>query len=77
MVNILATHAGVSEATVGDVTAAIAAGADELGELNPLFQGLADLLAPLRREGAPALEFGGVPFHPGARAAYRATGLLR
>jgi TRAP transporter TAXI family solute receptor len=76
VVNILATHARVPEATVREVVAAIAAGAEELGRLNPLFGGLADLFRPLRTEGAPALEFGGVALHPGARAAYREAGLL-
>jgi hypothetical protein len=34
------------------------------------------LLEPLRSRGAAALEFGGVPLHPGALRAYRAGGLL-
>jgi TRAP-type uncharacterized transport system substrate-binding protein len=34
------------------------------------------LLEPLRSEGAAALEFGGVPLHPGALRAYREAGLL-
>ena len=37
---------------------------------------LDELLEPLRSHGAAALEFGGVPLHPGALRAYRAAGLL-
>jgi len=50
--------------------------AGELGRLNPLFEGLQDLFAPLRPHGPAALEFGGVPLHPGALRAYREAGLL-
>ena len=64
------------DATARDVVAAIVAYADELGSLNPLFRGLADLFAPLRAKGPSALEFGGVALHPGALAAYRDAGLL-
>jgi TRAP transporter TAXI family solute receptor len=76
VVNILATHARVPEATVRDAVAAIVHDADELGRLNRLFAGLADLFVPLRSQGAAALEFGGVKLHPGAVAAYREAGLL-
>lgn len=76
VVNVLATHARVAEATVHDAVAAIVAATDELGRLNPLFQGLAELFAPLRSQGPSALEFGGVKLHPGALAAYREAGLL-
>jgi len=76
VVNILATHARMPEATVAEVVGAIVAGAGELGRLNPLFVGLADLFEPLRRDGPQALEFGGVALHPGALRAYREAGLL-
>jgi TRAP transporter TAXI family solute receptor len=76
VVNILATHARVPDAIVHDAVAAIIANADELGRINPLFNGLGDLFAPLKTEGAKALEFGGVTLHPGAVSAYRAAGLL-
>ena len=76
VVNILATHARVPEAVVREAIATIVASTDELGRLNPLFAGLGDLFAPLKREGAKALEFGGVALHPGAVAAYREAGLL-
>jgi TRAP transporter TAXI family solute receptor len=76
VVNVLVTHARVDAERVRDVTAAIVAARDELPRLNALFTGLAELFAPLRREGAGALEFGGVPLHDGAVAAYRDAGLL-
>src|SRR3954454_5371541 len=76
VVNILATHARISEAAVHDAIAAIVTNSDELGRLNPLFAGLADLLQPLRSQGPAALEFGGVALHPGAVRAYRQAGLL-
>ena len=76
VVNILATHARMSEATVRGVVAAILSNVSELGRLNPLFTGLGALFEPLRKEGAAALAFGGVALHPGALAAYRDAGLL-
>ena len=76
VVNVLATHARVPEATVREVVAAIAAHGDELARLNPLFSGMAELFAPLRAQGPAALEFGGVPLHAGALRAYRELGLL-
>jgi TRAP-type uncharacterized transport system substrate-binding protein len=76
VVNILAAHARMPEAVVHDAIAAIVANADELGRLNPLFVGLADLLQPLRSQGPAALEFGGVALHPGALRAYSEAGLL-
>ena len=77
VVNVLVTHARMSDATVRAAVAAILADAAELGRLNRLFEGLADLFEPLRSQGPAALEFGGVALHPGAAAAYRAAGLLR
>jgi TRAP transporter TAXI family solute receptor len=76
VVNVLATHGGVSDATVRDAVASIVAEANELGRLNRLFGGLAELFEPLRTQGPQALEFGGVTLHPGALAAYREAGLL-
>jgi TRAP-type uncharacterized transport system substrate-binding protein len=35
-----------------------------------------ELFAPLRSQGPAALEFGGVPLHPGALRAYREAGLV-
>ena len=76
VVNVLATHARVPETVVGDVVGAVIREADALGQINPLFAGLPDLFSPLRLEGRAALEFGGVPLHPGALRAYREAGLL-
>jgi uncharacterized protein len=76
VVNVLVTHARVPEAVVWDAVGAVIKAADELGRLNPLFAGLPDLFEPLRRQGAAALEFGGVPLHAGALRAYREAGLV-
>jgi TRAP transporter TAXI family solute receptor len=76
VVNILATHASVPDATVRDVVSAIVAGAAELALINALFDGLGDLFQPLKTDGAKAFEFGGVALHPGAARAYREAGLL-
>jgi TRAP transporter TAXI family solute receptor len=76
VVNVLATHARVPEEIAREAVAAIVASSDALGLLNPLFEELGELFAPLKSEGAKALEFGGVPLHPGAAAAYRDAGLL-
>ena len=76
VVNVLVTHPRVAEPTVRAAVGAIVAGSDALARLNPLFAGMAELFEPLRSQGPAALEFGGVPLHPGARAAYRDAGLL-
>jgi uncharacterized protein len=76
VVNVLVTHARTPESIVGEVASAVFSARDELPRLNALFNGIGDLFTPLRSEGANALEFGGVPLHPGAIAAYRAAGLL-
>jgi hypothetical protein len=74
--NLIATHARVAEDKVRAVADLIARNAKELGRLTPLFESLPELLAPLRRAGASALEIDGVRLHPGALAAYRDTGLI-
>jgi TRAP transporter TAXI family solute receptor len=71
VVNVLVTHESVAEPVVHDMAKTIAANLDRLPSMNPLFEGLKDLFAPLRSQGAAALEFGGVPLHPGAARAYR------
>jgi uncharacterized protein len=75
VVNVLATHARVPEPVVCDVVGAVMKAAGELPRINPLFEGLQDLFAPLRQQGPAALEFGGVPLHSGALRAYREAGL--
>jgi hypothetical protein len=77
VVNVLVTHARADASLVRDVTVAILAAREELPRLNALFTGLAELFELLRHDGATALEFGGVPLHDGAVAAYRAAGLLK
>jgi uncharacterized protein len=76
VINVLVTHARVPENKVRDVASAIYAARDELPRLNDLFTGIGALFEPLRSDGIDALEFGGVPLHPGAVAAFRAAGLL-
>ena len=75
--NVLVCHARQRADQVESIVRAIVGGADELGRLNPLFTDIAEFWAPLRREGASALEFEGVPLHEGARAGYKAAGLLK
>ena len=76
VVNVLATHARMSEAVVHEAIAAVLANTEELGRLNSLFSGLDERFEPLRKQGPAALEFGGVKLHPGALSAYRQAGLL-
>jgi uncharacterized protein len=76
VVNVLATHPRVPERIVRETVAAILGSIGELGRLNPLFAGTGELFQPLRLQGAAALEFGGVPLHPGALRAYREAALL-
>jgi TRAP transporter TAXI family solute receptor len=76
VVNVLVTHERMAEPLVRDMATAIAANLERLPSINPLFAGLADLFVPLKSEGVAALEFGGVPLHPGAARAYRELRLL-
>jgi TRAP transporter TAXI family solute receptor len=76
VLNVLVTHRRLPDEIVQDAVKAIATSCDELGRTNPLFAGLQELFEPLRTQGPAALEFGGVPLHPGALAAYRDVGLL-
>jgi uncharacterized protein len=75
VLNVLVTHRRVADAIVHEAVAAIATSCDELGRLNPLFTNMQELFEPLRSHGPEALEFGGVPLHPGALRAYREIGL--
>jgi TRAP transporter TAXI family solute receptor len=76
VVNVLVTHERVAENVVHDMAKVIAGNLDTLPQMNPLFKGLKDLFEPLRTRGVAALEFGGVPLHPGAIRAYREVGWL-
>jgi TRAP transporter TAXI family solute receptor len=77
VVNVLATHPRVPDAMVRAAVGAIVSESEELARLNPLFAGLRELFEPLRAQGAAALEFGSVPLHSGAVAAYREAGLVK
>jgi TRAP transporter TAXI family solute receptor len=77
VVNVLVTHERVPEAVVYDMAKTLTANLDLLPQRNPLFKGLKELFEPLRTEGAAALEFGGVPLHPGALKAYKESGWLQ
>jgi TRAP transporter TAXI family solute receptor len=76
VVNVLVTHERVAESIVRDMAWAISSNLDRLPEMNPLFKGIKDLFEPLKTKGVAALEFGGVPLHPGALRAYKETGWL-
>jgi uncharacterized protein len=76
VVNVLVTHERVSDDVVYDMTKVILENLDTLPSINPLFKGLKNLFDPMRIQGAAALEFGGVPLHPGAARAYGEAGLL-
>jgi TRAP transporter TAXI family solute receptor len=76
VINVLVTHERISEDIVHDMAKVISDNLDTLPQMNPLFEGLKDLFEPLRRQGAAAFEFGGVPLHPGAIQAYRESGRL-
>jgi uncharacterized protein len=76
VVNVLATHAAVTDEIVRDVTAAVIESAQELTERNALFAGLGALIDDLAQGGRAQFEFGGVPLHPGALRAYREARLL-
>ena len=76
MLNVIATHAGTPDDTVGRLARLMATRHERLAALNPLFDGLGDLFDPLRSEGEEGLEIDGVPLHSGAAAAYRALGLM-
>jgi len=75
--NVLVTHERIPEAIVQEMAAAIVSNLDTLPDMNPLFKGIRQLFEPLRTEGASALEFGGVPLHPGAIGAYKDSGWIR
>lgn len=76
VINVIVTHERIAEGTVYELAKAICGNLDELPNMNPLFKGLKDLFEPLRKQGASAFEFGGVPLHPGAAKAYREAGWL-
>jgi TRAP transporter TAXI family solute receptor len=76
VINVLVSHERVPDAVVYRMVQAITQHLDTLPRMNPLFRGLKALFEPLRTEGMGALEFGGVPLHPGAARAYRDGGWI-
>ena len=77
VINVLVTHARVAEEIAHVMAEAILRNLDRLPNMNPLFNGIETLFQPLRKQGAAAFEFGGVPLHPGALKAYREAGWIR
>jgi TRAP transporter TAXI family solute receptor len=76
VLNLLATHARVDADTVRHVAGTIASAAVELGCREPLFAGLADLLATMKHRCPAATGADPLELHAGARLAYRQAGLL-
>ena len=76
VLNVIATHAGTPDDTVGRLARLMATQHERLAALNPLFEGLEDLFDPLRSAGEAGLAIDGVPLHPAAAAAYRELGLM-
>jgi len=76
VLNVLVTHARADRDMVQYVAHSQCENALELEALNPLFRGLSTLFEPLQRDGADAMEHGGVALHDGALAAYREAGYL-
>ena len=76
VLNVLVTHERVALETVAAIVSAMAAGADELARINPLYAGLGALYEPLRTAGQAAYEIAGVRLHHGAVKAYQDAGLL-
>lgn len=77
VVNLLVTHARMSQVVVGDVVAAVLDHAEELKSLLPLFHDFPHLLATMRQEHCAFLQFDDVKIHPGAAALYARRGYLR
>lgn len=76
VLNLVAAHRRAPDGTVAALAGLMARRHRELAALNPLFDGLGALFAPLRRRGPEGLEIDGVPLHPGAIDAFRRCGLL-
>ncbi len=75
VLNVLVCHARADTEKVAEVTTANLSAAADLARAEGLFDGLADLLASARTEGARLLEPDGVLLHEGARRAYVTAGL--
>jgi TRAP transporter TAXI family solute receptor len=77
VVNVLVSHERVPQPAVHDMAKTIVENLETLPRMNLLFRGLRNLFEPLRVDGAPAFEFGGVPLHPGAARAYKESGWIK
>jgi TRAP transporter TAXI family solute receptor len=77
VVNIIAAHENTDPEIIRIVVSTMISGLNELTEINPLFLGLSGLFENLRATGPAALEFGGVPIHPGALQVYREKGFIK
>lgn len=76
VVNIIAAHERTDPEIVRQLVTTMLKNLDELADINPLFVGLGQVFEPMKTEGASAIEFGGVPLHPGAVQAYKDEGYL-
>ena len=76
VVNIVTAHDRTDPDIVRQVVATMLTNLEELADINPLFAGLDQVFEPMRTDGAAAVEFGGVPLHPGAVQAYKDLGYL-
>ena len=76
VLNVITTHERVPEETVRSVIGCMVKNAEVLGRAEELYAGLAELFDEMKRDGVQGFEPDGVPFHPGAVAAYRDAGLL-
>jgi uncharacterized protein len=73
VLNLLVTHARADANMVHNVVRAIVSAGSELGQLDPLFEGLGELLEMLKVRNRALLEFDGVQLHVGAVRAYTET----
>jgi len=76
VLNVIVTHADVSEETVHAFVSAYIRNSDLLGTRLEVFRKLTGLIGELKSEGSSVFEPDGVPLHPGAVRAYREAGLL-
>ncbi len=76
VLNVITTHERVPEETVRSVIGCMVKNAEVLSRAEELYAGLAELFDEMKRDGVQGFEPDGVPFHPGAVAAYRDAGLL-
>ncbi len=76
VLNVITTHARVSEDVVETLVSKMLLGSSELENSLALYKGLSQLHQELEIHGASIFEPDGVPLHPGALSAYKKAGLL-